>query len=99
MKNGFPKSIKSAMHNWNAFLLLFLILEFVIFGTANAKFLRIPLLLSSVNDFIAICLISLFVTFVMITGGIETVFFDIWLKSPNENPVLIAEAIVLKSEK
>ena len=54
MKNGFPKSIKSAMHNWNAFLLLFLILEFVIFGTANAKFLRIPLLLSSVNDFIAI---------------------------------------------
>ena len=41
MKNGFPKSIKSAMHNWNAFLLLFLILEFVIFGTANAKFLRI----------------------------------------------------------
>ena len=59
------------MHNWNAFLLLFLILEFVIFGTANAKFLRIPLLLSSVNDFIAICLISLFVTFVMITGGID----------------------------
>ena len=71
MKSGHSKGLKSLLRNWNSFLLLFLVLEFVIFGAANSKFLRIPLLLSSVNDFIAICLISLFVTFVMITGGID----------------------------
>ena len=71
MKSSHPKNFKSLLRNWNSFLLLFLVLEFVIFGAANSKFLRIPLLLSSVNDFIAICLISLFVTFVMITGGID----------------------------
>ena len=70
-KSSRPKNFKSLLRSWNSFLLLFLVLEFVIFGTANSKFLRIPLLLSSVNDFIAICLISLFVTFVMITGGID----------------------------
>ena len=63
--------IGGLLKNWNTFLVVILLLEFVIFGSANPKFLRIPLLLSSVNDFIAICLISLFVTFVMITGGID----------------------------
>ena len=63
--------VGSLLKNWNTFLVVILVLEFVIFGAANPKFLRIPLLLSSVNDFIAICLISLFVTFVMITGGID----------------------------
>lgn len=57
--------------NWNTFLFLILLLECLIFGLANPKFLRIPLLLTSINDFIAISLISLFVTFVMITGGID----------------------------
>ncbi|MDE7198722.1 MAG: ABC transporter permease [Lachnospiraceae bacterium] len=64
------KSIKS-FFNWDMFLLCVLILEFIIFGMKNSKFLMPRVLLASVNDFIAICIISLFVTFVMITGGID----------------------------
>lgn len=57
--------------SWNTFLVLLLILEFVIFGSKNAKFLRPALLMNSANDFLSICFISVFVTFVMITGGID----------------------------
>lgn len=57
--------------NWEMFLLIVLILEFVIFGAKNPKFLMPRVLFASVNDFIAICFIALFVTFVMITGGID----------------------------
>lgn len=71
MNKNLTGKAKGLLKNWNTFLLVVLALEFIIFGAANPKFLRIPLLLSSVNDFIAICLISLFVTFVMITGGID----------------------------
>ena len=63
--------IKKILVNWEAFLLALLILEFVVFGAKNAKFLMPRVLLASVNDFIAICFIALFVTFVMITGGID----------------------------
>ncbi len=71
MKKPLSSKIGGAFKNWNTFLVVLLVLEFVVFGFANEKFLRIPLLLNSINDFIAICLISLFVTFVMITGGID----------------------------
>ncbi len=57
--------------SWEMFLLIILILEFVIFGAKNPKFLMPRVLFASVNDFIAICFIALFVTFVMITGGID----------------------------
>lgn len=40
-------------------------------GAANPKFLNLSSLFSSVNNYISICIISLFVTFVMITGGID----------------------------
>ena len=63
--------IKKILVNWETFLLALLILEFVVFGAKNAKFLMPRVLLASVNDFIAICFIALFVTFVMITGGID----------------------------
>ena len=66
-----PSKLASSLKSWNTFLVVVLILEFVVFGIANSKFLRIQLLLTSINDFISICLISLFVTFVMITGGID----------------------------
>lgn len=56
---------------WNLFLVALLALEFVVFGSANAKFLRPALLLNATNDFLPICIISIFVTFVMITGGID----------------------------
>jgi AI-2 transport system permease protein len=62
---------KRPTFSWNTFLVLLLVAEFVIFGATNAKFLRPALLLNSVNDFLSISIISLFVTFVMITGGID----------------------------
>lgn len=71
MKTTHSRTLRGKVNSWNIFLLCVLAMEFIVFGAANPKFLRIPLLLSSVNDFIAICLISLFVTFVMITGGID----------------------------
>lgn len=71
MKSNKIRTLRGKANGWNVFLMCVLVMEFVVFGIANPKFLRIPLLLSSVNDFIAICLISLFVTFVMITGGID----------------------------
>lgn len=52
-------------------LLCLLVAECVIFGAANPKFLKPALLFNSMNDFMSICIISLFVTFVMITGGID----------------------------
>lgn len=63
--------VKRALCTWETFLLGILILEFVVFGAKNPKFLMPRVLLASVNDFIAICFIALFVTFVMITGGID----------------------------
>ena len=64
------KSLKKRpAFSWNMFLVLLLVMEFVIFGSKNAKFLRPALLLNSANDFLSICIISVFVTFVMITGG------------------------------
>ncbi|MBR6584216.1 MAG: ABC transporter permease [Firmicutes bacterium] len=63
--------VRRTLLTWETFLLGILILEFVVFGAKNPKFLMPRVLLASVNDFIAICFIALFVTFVMITGGID----------------------------
>ncbi len=63
--------VKGANFNWNLFLIVVLVAEFVVFGLKNPKFLRISLLLNATNDFLPICFISIFVTFVMITGGID----------------------------
>ena len=64
------KIIKKLCKRWEFILLL--IAEFVIFGTANPKkFLRAASILSSITNYISICIIALFVTFVMITGGID----------------------------
>lgn len=63
--------VKGANFNWNLFLIVVLVAEFVVFGLKNPKFLRLSLLLNATNDFLPICFISIFVTFVMITGGID----------------------------
>lgn len=63
--------LKSALKSWEMFLLLLIVLEFVIFGTANPRFLMTRVIFGSLNDVMAICIISLFVTFVLITGGID----------------------------
>lgn len=52
-------------------LVAVIILEFVVFGTISPKFLNIKRLFNSINNFLPICIISLFVTFVLITGGID----------------------------
>ena len=71
MNQSFSQKLKSFLKSWEMVLICILIAEFVIFGAANAKFLRPAMIFNSMNDFISICIISLFVTFVMITGGID----------------------------
>lgn len=67
MKNMLKKVFK----HWEVFLMVFLVLEFVIFGVANPKFLRAKSIMNSLVNYISVCIISLFVTMVMITGGID----------------------------
>ncbi|MDF2820662.1 MAG: autoinducer 2 import system permease LsrD [Clostridiales bacterium] len=63
--------LKKIFFRWEMFLILILVAEIFIFGSINPRFLRMNVLLGSVNDYISICIIALFVTFVMITGGID----------------------------
>lgn len=56
---------------WETVLFLFLLIEIFIFGIINPKFLLPRVFLGSVNNFMSICIVSLFVTFVLITGGID----------------------------
>jgi AI-2 transport system permease protein len=56
---------------WEFFLVALLLLEILIFGSLNPRFLRPRVLFGSINDFLSICIISLFVTFVLITGGMD----------------------------
>lgn len=56
---------------WNLVLLLTLIGEIIIFGLINPRFWNINVLLNSFNDFVGIAIIAFFVTFVVITGGID----------------------------
>ena len=62
---------KKILLRWELALILLLVLEIIVFGSLNPRFLRIPVLLGSINDFVSICIIALFVTVVMITGGID----------------------------
>ncbi len=56
---------------WNLFLVMLLLAECVIFGIANPKFLSLTRIFTSANSDLPIWYISIFVTFVMITGGID----------------------------
>ena len=71
MEKSFLTGIKKLFKRWAFVLLLILLLEVVVFATKNPKFLMPRVLFGSINDIISICIISLFVTFVMITGGID----------------------------
>lgn len=71
MNNIFTQRVKQFLKSWDFVLLIILILEVIIFGTKNSKFLMPRVLFGSINDIISICIISLFVTFVMVTGGID----------------------------
>jgi AI-2 transport system permease protein len=56
---------------WESFLVILILLEVAVFGAINPRFLRLPVLFGSFNDFTSICIISIFVTFVLITGGMD----------------------------
>jgi AI-2 transport system permease protein len=60
-----------ALFRWEFFLVSLLILEILLFGWLNPRFLRPQVLFGSINDFLSICIIALFVTFVLITGGMD----------------------------
>ncbi len=65
------KLLKGPNTSWNLFLAALLVVECVIFGAANPKFLSLARIFTSANSDLPIWYISLFVTFVMITGGID----------------------------
>lgn len=71
MKENLKNNIEKFNFRWEYFLILFIIAEVVIFGTFNPKFLMPRVLFGSFNDFISICIISIFMCFVFITGGID----------------------------
>lgn len=52
-------------------LIIVIACEIILFGSLNPRFLRPIVLLGSINDFISICIISLFVTMVIIAGGMD----------------------------
>ena len=54
--------LKKVFKHWELFLVIFLILEFVVFGAANPKFLRPKSIMNSIVNYISVCIISLFVT-------------------------------------
>ena len=66
----FKTGLKSGFKRWETVLGLILLLEYFIFSAASDKFTFSRMLLS-INDIISICIVSLFVTFVMVTGGID----------------------------
>lgn len=71
MKEKFKKDNLKFKFRWEYFLILFIIAEVFIFGSMNPKFLMPRVLFGSFNDFISICIISIFMCFVFITGGID----------------------------
>ncbi len=63
--------LRKMLLRWESILLILLAVEVLVFGSLNSKFLMPRVLLGSINDFMSICIISLFVTFVLITGGMD----------------------------
>ena len=65
------KGLFKGQGSWNIALAAIILLEFIVFGSTNSKFLRPALLFTSLNDSLSVFIISLFVTLVMVTGGID----------------------------
>jgi AI-2 transport system permease protein len=66
-----PHNLARRFFRWEAFLVVLILLEILVFGLINPRFLRFQVLFGSINDFMPICVIALFVTFVLITGGMD----------------------------
>jgi len=65
------KNLKIFRAKWELSLVVLLIVEVIIFGMLNPRFLKVNVLLNSSNDFVSVAIIALFMTFVIITGGID----------------------------
>ncbi|MFT5874145.1 MAG: AI-2 transport system permease protein [Clostridium sp.] len=71
MKEKLKKNHLKFKFRWEYFLILFIAAEVIIFGSMNPRILIPSVLFGSFNDFISICVISIFMCFVFITGGID----------------------------
>ena len=71
MEKDKKKQFGQLKWRWEYFLLLMIVAEFVIFGSLNPRFLNPLILLNSINNFVPVCIVSLFVTYVIITGGMD----------------------------
>lgn len=69
--NNLRNNLLHKLARWETFLVILILLEVVVFGVLNPRFLRPHVLFGSFNDFTSICVISIFVTFVLITGGMD----------------------------
>lgn len=69
--NSLNKTFKRIFGRWEFALISLLITEIIVFALKNPKFLLPRVFFGSLNDIMSICFISIFVTFVMITGGID----------------------------
>ncbi len=65
------KSITKRVFRWETFLILLLLIEVLVFGLINPRFLMPRVLLGSINNFMTISVVALFVTLVLVTGGID----------------------------
>lgn len=63
--------LKEFKGKWELSLVLFLMIEILIFGMINPRFLKINVLMNSANDFVTVAIIALFMSLVIITGGID----------------------------
>lgn len=63
--------LKKVFLRWEWALVLLIALEIAVFGSMNSKFLNLTRLFGSLNQFIPVAIIALFVTFVLITGGMD----------------------------
>ena len=63
--------LKKVFFRWEWALVVLIALEMLVFGAMNSKFLNLTRLFGSLNQFIPVAIIALFVTFVLITGGMD----------------------------
>jgi AI-2 transport system permease protein len=65
------KKLSRLKCKWELSLVVFLIMEIMLFGLINPRFLKMKVLMNSANDFVTVAIIALFMTLVIITGGID----------------------------
>lgn len=71
MKQTLKDNFTKFRFRWEYFLVLLLVTEVIIFGFLNPNFFKPRILFGSINDFISIGIIAIFMCFVFITGGID----------------------------